>query len=504
MLSGMTRIAAFGIHHETNSFSSRKTTLEAFQRSGLQREGVQRGSRIEQMHRGAKTVFSGYFEAADRLAVDLVPILFAATDPGGTISAEAFDQLTNDALSVLRDEGPWDGVLLNQMGAAVSEQYPDMDGEIARRTREIVGPNVPVVMTLDLHANVSQQMADQTNALVIYHTNPHMDALPRAHEACDLLVRMISGEINPAHALEMPPMVIGIMHQNTNLQPMKGIIDDLLDVQKRPGVLHASVGQGYPWSDVREMGFATYVLHESSESEARRLARWIAQRAWDRRAEFAEDVGMTPQDAVRYAIAAEERPMVLLDAGDNIGAGSSGDSTLILEQALKLGADSYLQTLRDPEAVAACDSAGVGGRVELKVGGKTDGLHGRPIAIAGAVLELSDGAFEDNRPLHAGWTFFDQGRCAVVRCDSGQTLLLVSTSIGNVSLEQYYSVDLRPEEFKIVVAKGVMSPRPAYESIAAELILVNSPGATSANLSTFDYAHRRSPLYPFEDQATYE
>ncbi|MBT4515635.1 MAG: M81 family metallopeptidase [Chloroflexi bacterium] len=500
----MTRIAAFGIHHETNSFSSRKTTHQAFQRSGLQREGVQRGSRIDEMHRGAKTVFSGYFEAADRLGFDLVPILFAATDPGGTISAEAFDRLTGDALMVLRDEGPWDGVLLNQMGAAVSEQYPDMDGEIARRTREIVGPDVPVVMTLDLHANVSQQMSDETNALVIYHTNPHMDALPRANEACDLLVRMISGEIKPKRALEMPPMVIGIMHQNTNVYPMKGIIDDLLDVQTRPGVLHASVGQGYPWSDVHEMGFATYVLHESSQDEARTLARWIARRAWDRRADFAEDVGMTPEAAVRYALEVDKAPVVLLDAGDNIGAGSSGDSTLILEQAIAQGADSYVQTLRDPEAVAACDAVGVGGHVEIQVGGKTDDLHGRPVSITGTVRVLSDGAFEDNRPLHAGWTFFDQGRCAVVDCESGQALLLVSTSIGNVSIEQYYSVGLRPEEFKIVVAKGVMSPRPAYEPIASEMILVNSPGATSADLTTFDYAHRRTPLYPFEDQAKYE
>ncbi|MDP6821904.1 MAG: M81 family metallopeptidase [Dehalococcoidia bacterium] len=500
----MTRIAAFGIHHETNSFSSRKTTLESFRRSGLQREGVQRGTRIEEMHRGAKTVFTGFFDAADRLGFDLVPILFAATDPGGTISAEAFDQLTGEALAVLRDRGPWDGVLLNQMGAAVSESYPDMDGEIARRTREIVGPGTPVVMTLDLHANVSQRMARETDALVIYHTNPHLDAVPRANEACDLLVRMISGEIKPAHALEMPPMVIGIMHQNTNVQPMKGIIDDLLDVQQRPGVLHASVGQGYPWSDVDEMGFACYVLHEKSEKEARRLARWITGRAWDRRAEFAEEVGMTPADAVRHGLAADAKPVVLLDAGDNIGAGSSGDSTVILEEAMAQGARSYLQTLRDPEAVAVCDAVGIGETVSMLVGGKTDGLHGRPLPITGTVRELSEGAFEDNRALHAGWTFYDQGRCAVVECDSGPTLLLVSSSIGNVSLEQYYSVGLRPEEFKIVVAKGVMSPRPAYEPIAAEMILVNSPGATSADLSTFHYAHRRTPLYPFEAEATYE
>jgi len=480
----MKRIAAFGIHHETNSFSSRPTTFESFQSSGLQREGIQRGPRIEEMHRGAKTVFSGFFEAADRLGFELVPILFAATDPGGTISADTFDQLVGEALAVLRDQGPWDGVLLNQMGAAVSESYPDVDGEIARRTRELVGTDIPVVMTLDLHANVSHLMAKQTDALVIYHTNPHLDAVPRANEACELLTHMITGEIRPVHALETPPMVIGIMHQNTNDPPMKGIIDDLLEVQARPGVLHASVGQGYPWSDVEEMGFACYVLHESSEYEA--------------------SVGMIPADAVRHGLAAAEGPIVLLDAGDNIGAGSAGDSTLILVEAISQGAGSYLQTLRDPEAVDACDAAGLGGKVDLRVGGKTDGLHGGPVAITGTVTRLSDGAFEDHRALHAGWTFYDQGRCAVVECDSGQTLLLVSSGIGNVSLEQYYTVDVRPEEFKIVVAKGVMSPRPAYEPIAAEMILVNSPGATSADLSTFHYAHRRKPLYPFEEWAVYE
>lgn len=499
----MTRVAAFGIHHETNSFSSRETTFDSFQRSGLQREGIQRGSRIKEMHRGAKTVFTGFLESAERLRFELVPILFAATDPGGTISADAFDRLAGEALDALAEGGPWDGVLLNQMGAAVSEQYPDMDGEIARRTRTVVGPDVPVVMTLDLHANVSRQMAEETDALVIYHTNPHLDAVPRAHEACDLLTRMIDGEIRPKHALETPPMVIGIMHQNTNVEPMKGIIDDLLEVQGRRGVLHASVGQGYPWSDVEDMGFACYVLHETSEGEARRHARWLAQRAWDGRSKFAEKVGMTPENAIRYGLEAHAGPVVLLDAGDNIGAGSSGDSTVILSEAVAQGAGNYLQTLRDPSAVAVCDSAGVGAAVSLMVGGKTDEFHGQPVAITGTVRMLADGAFEDHRALHAGWTFYDQGRCAVVESHAGPTLLLVSTSIGNVSLEQYYSVGVRPEEFKIIVAKGVMSPRPAYEPIAAEMILVDSPGATSADLSTFDYAHRRRPLYPFEEGATY-
>lgn len=500
------RIATLGIHHETNTFASNPTTLEVFQRSGLQTYGVQRGSEYIEMQRNARTSLAGFLQAADEVGFELVPLIFAATDPAGTITSEAFESLAGEALQMLRDQGPFDGVLLNQMGAAVSEQFPDMDGELARRVRTVVGPDVPVAMTLDLHANISQQMAEQTDALVVYRTNPHVDSVPRALDAARLVHEMVSSGERPYKWLEQPPMVIGIFQHDTREMPMKAVIDDLDAVLARPGIASASVGQGYPWADVHENGLAIYVLHRDSLDEARDAAVWIAERAWSHRHELNVPKGPGPVESVDEALRTPQGdgPVVLLDVGDNIGAGSSGDSTFLLAEAMKHGIDSWLQTIRDPEAAAACFEAGVGGKIELEVGGKSDSLHGRPLRISGVVANLSDGRFEDSGTVHAGWRYFDGGPTAAVQTDAGPTVVLVSTRVGNMSREQFYSIGYRPEEFNIVVAKGVVSPRPAYQPIARKMISVNSPGATSGDMSHFKFKRIRRPIFPLDPAARYD
>jgi microcystin degradation protein MlrC len=504
------RIATLGIHHETNTFSARPVTLETFQSSGLQTYGVQRGQQCIQMHRGASTSLSGYIRGAEKLGFELVPLIFAATDPAGTISTEAFESLASEGIAMLREQGPFDGVLLNQMGAAVCETARDMDGEFARRVREAVGPGVPIVMTLDLHANVSQLMAEQTDAIVIYRTNPHMDAVERALDACELVTRMVRENWRPAKWLEMPPMVIGIFQHDTSEQPMRSVIESLERVLEQPGVVSASVGQGYPWGDAAELGFAAYALHEDSLEQARLASQEIARTAWNLRSELYRPDGPAPDEAVRIALeSARNRapgsgPVVLLDVGDNIGAGSSGDSTFLLVEAIRQGAKSWLQTIRDTEAVATCVKAGVGSHLELEIGGKTDSLHGDPVRVTGRVRVISDGRFEDSGGVHAGWRYFDGGTTVGLETDAGPTVVLVSTRVGNMSRAQFYSIGYRPEKFDIVVAKGVVSPRPAYAPIASRMISVNSPGATSGDLLTFNYLHRRRPLYPFEPDAVYE
>ena len=511
-MTAILRIATLGIHHETNTFASNKTTLASFNQSGLQTYAVQRGQQYADMHGQAQTSMAGFMQGAISHGFELVPLLFAATDPAGTISLEAFETLGGEALEMLREQGPFDGVLLNQMGAAVAENFPDMDGELARRVREIVGPDVPVIMTLDLHANVSQQMSDMTDALVIYRTNPHTDAVPRALDACDLVVRMASENWRPAKWLEQPPMVIGIFQHDTRDMPMKAVIDDLETVLARSGVVGGSVGQGYPWSDVHENGLACYVLHEDSQDAARDGARWIAERAWANRESLYSPVGPSAAEAVEYALAnsqdtklraAESGPVVLLDVGDNIGAGSAGDSTFLLDEAIKQGASSWLQTVRDPGAIEECLAAGIGSTITLSVGGKTDSLHGNPVRLTGRITRISDGRFEDTGTVHAGWRFFDGGTTVVLETEEGPTVALVTTRVGNMSREQFYSLGYRPEEFDIVVAKGVVSPRPAYQPIASELVTVNTPGATSADLSTFNYRRVRKSLYPLDPDARY-
>jgi microcystin degradation protein MlrC len=305
----------------------------------------------------------------------------------------------------------------------------------------------------------------------------------------------------------MPPLVVNIFRHDTREHPMRGVIEALRDVLGWPGIVSASVGQGYPWADVYENGLAAYALHESSVDDARQAAVHIASRAWQLREELASAEGPSPREAVAQALALadaiEGGPIVLLDVGDNIGAGSSGDSTFLLHEAVRQGAKSWLQTIRDTEAVAECVKAGVDNRLTLDIGGKSDDMHGTPVRLTGRVRVISDGRFEETGQVHAGWRYFNGGTTVGFESDEGPTVVLVSTRVGNMSREQFYSIGYRPEEFDIVVAKGVVSPRPAYQPIARKMIVVNSPGATSGDLQTFDFKRRRRPLYPFERQAKY-
>jgi microcystin degradation protein MlrC len=192
-----------------------------------------------------------------------------------------------------------------------------------------------------------------------------------------------------------------------------------------------------------------------------------------------------------------------MDVGDNVGGGSAADSTVLLREALRLGIGDMMIVLKDPESVQMCTQVGVGAEVSLNVGGKTDEMHGQPVPIQGRVRALTDGHFVEDHPVHGGGRFFNQGLTAVVETAQEHTLVLTSLPMAPVSLEQVRSAGVKPERFKILVAKGVVAPRGAYQPIAARILLVNTPGATAADLSQFDYKRRRRPLFPLEPDAAY-
>ncbi|HZR00794.1 MAG TPA: M81 family metallopeptidase [Chloroflexota bacterium] len=488
------RTALAGFSHETNTFSSVPATYERFQ--------VLRGDEIPRRHENAHSSLTGLIEVGRERAMGLVPLLHASTGPIGMISKDAFDRIVGEMLAMIRDQGPWDAVLLANHGAAVSEEYPDVDGEIAARVRAIVGPRVPIGMAMDLHGNITQRMIEQATVVTFYRENPHVDARERARECAEIVHRTVVGEVRPAMALETPPLVINIVKQHTGSEPLKSLMAECEAVIRRPGMLSASVIQGYPYADVPEMGMGFLAVADGDPALAREMARHLARRAWEMREQF---VGHTPspREALARAAQAERGPVVLMDVGDNIGGGSTADSTFLLAEAQRMGVRSYLQTLYDPEAVQACARAGVGAELTLKVGGKTDDRHGEPVEVTGHVRVLGDGKFEELKPIHGGGRYSDQGLTAVLDTTDGHTLVLTSRRAGNTSIQQMYSVGVQPERYKVVVAKGVQSPRPAYEPIAAEIVLVNTPGVTSSDLSSFEYKRRRRPLFPFEREATY-
>ena len=491
------RLAALGVSHETNTFSPVPTTYAEFEQSG-----ILRGEAIRRRFRDSHATLAGFFDASEQLGFDLVPLVFTVTEPMGTITADAFDRIAGEMLARLRAEGPWDGVLLAQHGAAVAAAHPDMDGEIAARVRDAVGPDVPVGLALDMHANVSRRMVEAVTATVIYRTNPHLDPRPRAFECAELIVRAIRGEVRPVQAIETPPLVINILRQCTDESPMREVVADVAAAGRRPGVLSASVAEGYPYADVPEMGMSFLAVTDGDPAAARETAHWLARRAWERRADM-QGQGVAPAEALRRAAAAAAGPVVLMDTGDNIGGGSPADSTVLLAEARRQGVTGYLQSLYDPQAVRACLAAGVGASLTLPVGAKTDRAHGAPVTVTGRVRLVADGRFEEPRPTHAGTRFFDAGPTVVLETTDRHTLVLTSRRVGNTSIQQMYSLGVRPEAMRVVVAKGVVSPRPAYAPLAAEILLVATPGVTAADLSGFRYRHRRRPLYPFEPEATY-
>tara|TARA_B100000949_G_scaffold61629_1_gene54590 strand:- start:425 stop:1924 length:1500 start_codon:yes stop_codon:yes gene_type:complete len=498
------RIAALGFHHETNTFQSVKTDYDSFADYEFLR-----GSQIADRHATSKFTLAGYFQSAQKFEFDLVPLLWAFTGPTGTITKDAFDRIATEMIDMLKENGPWDGVLLAQHGAAVSDEYPDMDGEISRRVREVVGLETPVVMTLDLHSNITQDQVDNTDAIVAFRTNPHLDPVERAVEASDILVKTIRGEVRPVQHLVQVPMIINIVKQPTSFGPMKEIMDEVDEVLEKPGVLSASCGQGFPYADVDQMGVSFLVVTDGDAELAEKQANWLARRAWDRRAELQND-SPSIEEAISSAMNApsDDRPTAIMDVGDNVGGGGTADSTHLLAEAIRQGLkgeQSLLLSLFDPSAVQACVSAGVGSTVTLKVGAGTDHLHGEPVEVTGYVRAITDGKFEEPKPIHGGFRFFDYGPSVALDTEDGHTIALHTVrGIGNMSREQYYFMGIFPEKYRVIICKGTVSPRAAYEPIAREIIMADSQGVTSANMSSFSYEHRRKPLYPFEPETKFD
>jgi microcystin degradation protein MlrC len=492
------RIGIAGLLHESNTFVSGVTTRQDFIDTSLDV-----GDRVLDRWRGTHHEVGGFLDGAELEGLEPVPILVAVAIPGGPLTAATFDGLLDGMMRGMRDAGPLDGLLLALHGATVAMNHPDADGRIAGSLRQLVGPDLPIVMTLDLHANVSDRMIESTNATVFYRTTPHVDQRQRGLDAARIMARTVRGEIRPVQALERLPLIMSVLKHDVSEAPAADVLTDTEQVCRRPGILAASVGYSYPWADVAEMGCSVVTVADGDESVAADAARWLAGRTWNRRHEFVCELP-TVREAVRQAAADDDHPVVVSDVGDNVGGGAPGDSTVLFHEVLRQEVPNTLVTLFDPEAVRHCASCGVGADVQLSVGGKTDDRHGTPLPIQGRVRTLSDGYFHEPQPRHGGRSDNHQGLTAVVETPQQHTVVLTSLRMAPLSLHQVLSLGIDPVRKKLILVKAVIAPRPAYAPIAARFLLADTPGATSADFTQLPYKHRRRPMFPFEPEARYE
>jgi microcystin degradation protein MlrC len=485
------RVGIVALQHETNTFIRTPTDLAAF-RGGLLATGDAFRDAVE----GSNHELAGFFAGLDEAGVAAVPLFGARALPYGLVSDDAYAELKRRLLAEVRGHLPLDGLLLAPHGAGVSEAARDLDGDWLQAVRALVGADVPIVATGDPHANLSERMADAVDAIVAYRTNPHVDQRDRGLEAARLLVGRLNGAITPRMAAVFPPVAISIDKQCTDEPPLRALVEKIDAVRERPDILSASLWLGFPYADVAEMGSAVTVVANGDPSAAKRAADEIALALWDMRDELQADL-----PGVSDAVDRADRlppPVCLLDVGDNVGGGSAGDGTALAAELHRRGAGSAFVCIYDPESVAAAETAGRDAVLSLRIGGKTDRLHGDTLVTECRILDLFDGRFYEPEIRHGGVQHYDQGRTALVESSGGVTIMLTSKRVVPVSLHQLTDFGIDPGTFRCIVAKGVNAPLAAYREVCPSFIRVDTPGSTAAAMTGFDFRHRRRPMYPFE------
>ena len=484
----MPTIAIGGIMHESNTFCETPTDYAAFSQT-ISRYLL---DAWEDTHHE----MTGFIQGAAEYNYTVYPTIMASAMPAGPVTDDAFDRLTEILIQHLKAAPKHEGLLLALHGAMVAESYPDGDGEVLRRLRDAFGRDLPIVVTLDQHTNVSEQMVAESTAIVIYKTTPHIDQRQRGLQAAQLMMRILEDGITPTQALGKPPMILNILYHVTNVEPMRSIMNTAIELEQDPNVLAASVAVGYPYADVHEVGPASVVVTDNDPQLAQQEADRLSDMLWGIHDQLTLDLPDAAQ-AVRQAIDSEKHPVILVEMGDNIGGGSPGDSTFILAELRKQDASGFVVVVYDPEAVESCIQAGVGGNVSLQVGGKMDNLHGDPVSISGKVRLIHDGQYIETQPRHGGQRFHNQGLTAVVTLGDS-LVVLTSRRQTPFSLQQLYSLGIDPTSMRMIVVKAAVAYRAAYEPIAGEIIEVDTPGLTAVNPLHFDYHNARRPLFPLD------
>ena len=493
-------IGVAGIAHESNSFNIKKTELEDF--NVILGESQQ--ERAERFFAGstAKTTSAGYIEGAKQFGLELYPTLITSATPRGPVTDQAFNAMMNEIISGLKAGPKLQGILLNLHGAMVVESYPSGDEEIVRRVRNAFGPAMPIVVTHDFHANITPQMIELCNVLITFKENPHLDTYDRGIQAADIMAKIVSGKVKPVQSLVKAPMVYNIAFQNTYSNPLLPITSESKIAEKIPGVLAVSVSGGYQYADVPWMGPSVVVVTDNNKALADKEAKRLSQMLWDTR-ESTRINNPKPAEAVKMAMMHEGRPVVLIDMGDNIGGGSTGDSSFMLEELIRQKAQGWAMVIYDPEAYKIAENAGVGKAFDFKVGGKMDNMHGNPVQIKGEVRSLNVGKYLETEIRHGGGRYWNMGNTAVIQMDGSTldepNLLLITTKPASPnSAHIFISNGVYVERQKILVVKGAIAPRAAYEPFASLLISVDSPGATAINPSWFKYYNIRNNLFGIE------
>ena len=486
------RVAIGGFLHETNTFAPSPATLDAF-RHGHGSMGLFEGAQAVARVGGTNAGFAGALAHGQAEGWDVVPTLWAAATPSAQVTEEAFETITERLVALIAAAGPLDGVYLDLHGAMVAAHHEDGEGEILARVRRAIGPDVPLVASLDLHANTTARMLAEADLLVAYRTYPHVDMADTGARAARALGQLMAGAPRPAKAMRQLPFLLPIAWQSTDMQPARGLYDRLAAMET---AWPMSLNMGFPAADFPDCGATVLAYGPQAETQADALlAEILAQEA-----AFAGRV-YTPAEGVAEALriaATATRPVVLADTQDNPGAGGDSD-TMGMVRALAGLEGAAIGSIFDPAAAQAAHAAGVGATVRLALGGKSRIPGDAPLDADYRVEALSDGRFLCPGPFHGG-AMVDMGPSACLNL-GGLRIVVVSAKAQMADRAMFRQVGIEPEAMRILCVKSSVHFRADFAPIAETILACAAPGPMPVSPASLPWRRLRpgvrlAPLGP--------
>jgi microcystin degradation protein MlrC len=485
------KIAAGMFKHETNTFSPVPTRWKDFGP-----DGPIYGQEAYKAFRHSGYSLSGLLEVAEEMGAEITVPIAARCLPSAPVEREAFERLSD---ILCEAASHCDAMMLDLHGAMVAEGVEDGEGELLSRIRA-VRPGLPIGVSVDSHANLSDLFIANCTVMPGYRTYPHTDMPETGRKAGRMLRDVLEGRLNPVHVAARVPMLPDMVRCLTDREPMSRLIA-AADAEEAAGMPCVTVFTGFPLADTADTGLTVVATANGDAAAARAAAQRVAGLAWSLREEFRSGPFETLSDSMERAAMMKEGPVILADFSDNCHSGGTMDSMAVVTAALDRGLDSILAgPICDPEAVARMIEAGVGAAISLDIGGKMPIPALKeplvPLHLSGTVRSIALGRFTVEGPIFTGMPV-DLGRCAVLE-NERLTLVVSEGRVEALDPLQFRIFGLEPTRFRYVILKSKTNHRPAFLPLAKGHIDCQGPGVATLDLFSLDFRHVRRPIFPLD------
>jgi len=488
-MAGRPRILVGCFFLEANSFATGRTT-----RAGFETAGVLVGHALRRERLPASKELAAAWDVLSAADLEIVPALYAWAPPGPMLPRDDWEALAREIVD--RADGTIDGVYLQLHGSMLAEGLDDPEGELLTRIRARLRTGVPVAVSFDHHATISQAIVAAADIVTAYRTCPHVDLERTGRQAGEVLAAAVAGRVRPVLGWARLAMTAPPDRHDNAFPPFAAIMAACDATERRPGVLAATMHPSQPWLDVPDLGWSATVTTDGDAALADGAAHAIAMAAWERRDAFLTGVRLPIHDALAVALLGPP-PFVVADAGDATNGGSEGDSTELLRAALAYRDRAIWLTVTDPAAAHTLRALPVGARAAVTLGTGPAGAYNAATPVEGVVAAHPEGHFTYSHPFARG-VAGDLGACAVLAIGALR-VVVHERPVGLIDPEAYRGAGLRPEDAEVLQAKSHVSYRAGFDPVTPRSVVASTPGPTTADLASLPWRRRPRPLWPFEE-----